>query len=428
MSVLSRRQLLTGAAALGLTIPLGALSGCGSSVSISPDPNELVLWYWARSVNPKLLGQAAEQIPGTSRRLRADVIGGTFDSKLRTSLSGHAYIPDISGINSNCSLYFPNEELFTDLNQFGAADRKDQFYDWKWQLGTTPSGRFCFWPMDTGPTGLYYRSDLFEKAGLPSDPEEVGAAITSWDGLIELGAKLRTDADIALISTALMVFNQYLNSSPERYFDKANKPLFENPGSAVRAAWDTAVKAAQAKMTGNLQTSTDQNSAWVSGKTAGHIEAVWWAEILKDTAPDTKGNWRLATQPGKAGNSGGSFLTVPTTCKDPEAAYAFLSWLTTPDNQADTFNEIQLFPSTPASFEGDKMKSEGGFFGPQDALQFFRKAAENVPTTYVSTYESQVTAFATEIANVESAGKDPERAWQDAVDETNRVLSKRGVI
>ncbi|MET0694040.1 MAG: ABC transporter substrate-binding protein, partial [Propionibacteriaceae bacterium] len=216
MSVLSRRQLLTGAAALGLTIPLGALSGCGSSVSISPDPNELVLWYWARSVNPKLLGQAAEQIPGTSRRLRADVIGGTFDSKLRTSLSGHAYIPDISGINSNCSLYFPNEELFTDLNQFGAADRKDQFYDWKWQLGTTPSGRFCFWPMDTGPTGLYYRSDLFEKAGLPSDPEEVGAAITSWDGLIELGAKLRTDADIALISTALMVFNQYLNSSPER--------------------------------------------------------------------------------------------------------------------------------------------------------------------------------------------------------------------
>jgi cellobiose transport system substrate-binding protein len=428
MPALSRRRFLTGAAALGLTTSLGALSGCGSSVSISPDPNELVLWYWARSINPKLLAQAAEQIPSTQRRLRADVIGGTFDSKLRTSLAGRAYIPDITGINSNCSLYFPNEELFTDLNQFGAADHKDQFYDWKWQLGTTPSGRFCFWPMDTGPTGLYYRSDLFEKAGLPTEPEEVGAAIRTWDELIELGTKLRADADVALISTALMVFNQYLNSSAERFFDQANQPLYENPDSAVRAAWDTAVKAVKAKMTGNLQTSTDQNSAWVSGKTAGHIEAVWWAEILKDTAPDTKGRWRLANQPGKAGNSGGSFLTVPTTCKDPAAAYAFLTWLTSPENQANTFNEIQLFPSTPASFEGGAMKSETGFFGPQDPLQFFRAAAEQVPTTFVSTYESQTTAFATEIANVESAGKDPERAWQDAVDESNRVLTKRGVL
>ncbi len=428
MPVLTRRQLLTGAAALGLTTSLGGLSGCGSSVSISTDPNELVLWYWNRSISPTLLAQAAKEIPDTRRRLRSDLIGGAFDTKLRTSLSGHAYIPDISGINSNCSLYFPNEELFTDFNQFGAADHKDQFYDWKWQLGTTPSGRMCFWPMDTGPTGLYYRSDLFKKAGLPSEPEEVGAAITTWDALVELGAKLRKDTDVGLISTALMVFTQYLNSSAERYFAPGNTPVFERTGSAVRAAWDTAVKAINARMTGNLQIPTDQNSAWVSGKTAGHIEAVWWAEILKDTAPDTKGSWRLASQPVKPGNSGGSFLTVPATCKDPEAAFAFLTWLTSPEKQASTFNEIQLFPSSPLSFEGGTMKSEGGFFGTQDALQFFRQAASQVPTTFVSPYESQVTAFATEIANVESAGKDPERGWQDAVDETNRVLKKRGVI
>ena len=90
---------------------------------------------------------------------------------------------------------------------------------------------------------------------------------------------------------------------------------------------------------------------------------------------------------------------------------------------------IFLFiPSSPLSFESGTMKSKGGFFGPQDALQFFRRAASQVPSTYVSPYESQVTAFGTEIANVESAGKDPERAWQDAVDEANRVLNKRGVI
>ena len=119
----------------------------------------------------------------------------------------------------------------------------------------------------------------------------------------------------------------------------------------------------------------------MSGKVAGHIEAVWWAEILADTAPDTTGKWRLADQPGTPGNSGGSFLAVQSTCKDPEAAFAFLSWLTTPANQAASFNDVQLFPSTPASFTGGQMTSDSGFFGPQDPLAFFARAAEAVPTT-----------------------------------------------
>lgn len=426
--LLSRRRLLGVAAALGLAGAVGPLSGCSRNVSISDDPNELVLWYWTRSISPTLLDQAAEQIPGTTKRLRADVIGGDFDTKLRTSLAGGAYIPDITAINSNCALYFTNEDKFIDLNELGAEKFKPEYFDWKWQLGTTPTGRFCFWPMDTGPTGLYYREDLFAAAGLPSDPDEVSAAVKTWDSFIELGSKLRADSDIALISDATVIFSQYLNASPERYFDSNDQPLYSKPDSAVRQAWDTAVQAIQAKITGNLQTSTDQNSAWVSGKLAGHIEAVWWAEILADTAPDTKGKWRLASQPVRPGNSGGSFLALPSTCKDPEAGFAFVSWLTTPDNQALTFNDVQLFPSTPASFTSGKMKSETGFFGTQDPLDFFSKAAEAVPTTFVSTYESQVSAFTTEITNVEAIGKDPEQAWNDAVELTDKILAKRGVI
>ena len=428
LAQLSRRRLLGLAAGLGLASAAGPLTGCGRSVSISDDPDELVLWYWNRSISTALLDQAAEQIPGTTRRLRADIIGGTFDTKLRTSLAGGAYIPDITAINSNAALYFTNEDKFLDLNDYGAEKFKPDFFDWKWQLGTTPTGRFCFWPMDTGPTGLYYREDLFEKAGLPSDPTEVSEAVETWDAFLELGSKLRAESDIPLISNSTVIFNQYINASPERYFDIDDKPLYSKPGSAVRQAWDTAVKAVQAKITGNLQTPTDQNSAWVSGKLAGHIEAVWWAQILTDTAPDTKGKWRLASQPVRPGNSGGSFLAVPATCKDPEAAFAFASWLTTPDNQALSFNELQLFPSTPASFTSGKMKSETGFFGSQDMLEFFRKAAEAVPTTFVSTYESQVSAFTTEITNVEAGGKDPEQAWDEAVDLTDKILAKRGVV
>ena len=57
---LSRRQLLTAAAGLGLAATAGPLAGCSRNVSISADPAELVLWYWNRSISPQLLTQAAE--------------------------------------------------------------------------------------------------------------------------------------------------------------------------------------------------------------------------------------------------------------------------------------------------------------------------------------------------------------------------------
>lgn len=426
---LSRRTLLgaltgAGAGALG-----AGLSGCGSSASISADPSELVFWFWSRlAVAPELLAEAGVSIPGSpEHRIRGDIIGGTFDTKLRTSLAGGAYVPDLTLINSNCALYFPAEEEFLDFNDLGGAQLVDRCYPWKVELGTTPSGRLCFWPYDTGPTGFYYRADLFEAAGLPTEPDQVSARIRTWDDWIELGTELAAGDGPAMVSNAGVVFSQFLNASAERYFDREDRPLFEVDGSAVREAWDTSVRAIEAGVTGNRQTSTDQTSAFVTGQTAGHLEAVWWMEVLATTAPDTQGLWRVAEQPVNPGNSGGSFVAIPRTCKNPEAAFAFATWLTTPENWIRAFNAIQLFPSTPAAFDGD-IRSDSEFFGDQDMLGFFSAAAERVPTAYISTHESLVTAFTTELDNVEIGAKTSEQAWREAVDQVNRVLRKRGVI
>ncbi|GAA1487280.1 ABC-type glycerol-3-phosphate transport system substrate-binding protein [Brachybacterium sacelli] len=268
----SRRSLLLGAGLL----PLG-LAGCGSDPSISEDPEELVLWYWDRSASPALLQQASEQIPSTDRHLRADVIGTTFDTKLRTSLAGNAYIPDITYINSNNALYFTNEDLFLDLEELGAGAVEEDFYAWKWDLGTTPSGRFCFFPLDIGPTGFFYRQDVFERAGLPNTPEEVSAAITTWHDWVALGAELREAADSFLVNDAQTVYEGFLNASPERYFDTDDTALYSKPDSAVRQAWDTAVAAIRAGVTAKIprDRTTDQNAAWASGRTAGNIGAAW---------------------------------------------------------------------------------------------------------------------------------------------------------
>jgi len=421
----SRRSLMLGAAGM---LPL-ALAGCGSDPSISEDPDELVLWFWDRSASRDLLEQASQKIPGTDRHLRADVIGTSFDTKLRTSLAGDAYIPDITYINSNNALYFTNEDLFLDLSELGAESVKDDFYEWKWDLGTTPSGRFCFFPLDIGPTGFFYRQDIFAEAGLPSTPEDVSAAITTWEDWIALGTELKGAGDAFLVNDALNVFEEFLNASPERFFDTDDKALYLQPDSAVRQAWDTSIAAIDAGVTAKIprERDTDRNAAWASGRTAGNIGAAWWAQVLQESAPDTAGAWRLASQPVRPGNSGGSFAALPHTCKDPEAALAFITWINSAENQAAAYEDVQLFPSTPASF--DELTYSGDFYGDQDPLAFFSTAAESVPSSFISNAETFIMGkFVLELSNVETSGKDPESAWNDALAQAERVLLKRGVF
>ncbi|GAA1487279.1 ABC-type glycerol-3-phosphate transport system substrate-binding protein [Brachybacterium sacelli] len=148
--------------------------------------------------------------------------------------------------------------------------------------------------------------------------------------------------------------------------------------------------------------------------------------MLEESAPDTAGAWRLASQPVRPGNNGGSFAALPHTCKDPEAAIAFLTWITSPANQAAAYEDVQLFPSTPASF--DQLDYSGEFYGGQDPLEFFSTAAESVPTSFISTWETVISGtFTLEITNVETSGKDPEAAWEDALTQAEKVLTKRGV-
>ena len=66
----------------------------------------------------------------------------------------------------------------------------------------------------------------------------------------------------------------------------------------------------------------------------------------------------------------------------------FATWITSPQNQTVAYEDVQLFPSTPASF--DELGYDGDFYGEQDPLDFFSSAAETVPTSFISTWETVI--------------------------------------
>lgn len=197
MAVSGRRLLALGAgAAAGGFGPVG----CGTQRSLG-DADEITLWTWDRSVSDELVARAETKgIPGAEDyRLSRTNIGGHFNTKVRTALVSKSLVPDIIGINSDVATYFPNQDVLVDLNDFGAAELKSRYLDWKWNECITPEGRMIAFPMDTGPTGLFYRTDLLPEAGITTDPKEVAARAPDWDGFIALGKELQKSRERAVI-------------------------------------------------------------------------------------------------------------------------------------------------------------------------------------------------------------------------------------
>jgi cellobiose transport system substrate-binding protein len=76
----------------------------------------------------------------------------------------------------------------------------------------------------------------------------------------------------------------------------------------------------------------------------------------------------------------------------------------------------------------DALTGTDPFFGDQVTIDVFGPAAENIPVAYESPYDSALSAsFYNELSNVETSGKDPAAAWDDAVSQARDLAAKEGV-
>ncbi|MGW0709874.1 ABC transporter substrate-binding protein [Streptomyces sp. NPDC002643] len=428
---MSRRRFLGAALGGGAGAALPLLTGCGTTGgSVSAGTDHLGIWYWQGSLSDKLLATAERGVPGVpGLKVKGSPIAGEYKAKIRTSLAARAYVPDMAVANSDVSVFFPDEQEFLDLRDLGADAVEDQYLDWKWKSGISPSGRMIGFPLDAGPTALYYRRDLFEKAGLPTEPDEVAEATSTWEKFLATGRALKAKAPQKpyLVSQISYVFRMALYQSPRQFVDADNR--FIGDQEHVKRAWDLAVETYRQGLSARLLDSTpDYNAAVSGGRVASMITAVWYINGLKQTAPKTSGLWRLTSLPGGPTNYGGSYVTVTRYCRDPEGAFAFLKWMLGPENQLKAYQEMALFPTTPAAYDQPAMRKGDPFFGGQIPVDVFGPAAEKAPVIFFSPYEGVAnTPVFQELTNVEKLGKNPDKAWRDAMNACERALSQLGV-
>ncbi|MGB6408551.1 MAG: extracellular solute-binding protein [Planococcus donghaensis] len=418
-------------AALALSLTLGACSGDEKSEGSGDGNEEVTLNFWSfGATNYEELAKAyEEENPNVTIKVKASETAEHHDA-LFTSLSAGSGAPDIAMLEVDQFDRFKEAQgSFENLYDLGAKDVQDQYLEWKWNAGENPEGDFLFGlPTDIGPKALYYRTDVFEAAGLPTDSSEVEALINSPEAFKEAGEKVLVETGKPFVDSIEMAYRAYLDASETTYLNPEGELLITESGNDVKKAYDYAVELNEAGVVGKFDMwSPEWANAVNNGEFAVELGAGWLKGWMEGNAPDAVGKWKVATLPTEfAANWGGSYLAIPNETDHAQEAYDFAEWLVSAENQLESFQSKGLFPSSPTVYEMDEFKSnEDEFFGGQVTSSVFAEAAQDIDAAVYKgvKYFPVNNEILTALKNVQN-GADPEKEWDEAVKRAQDLVNR----
>lgn len=412
---------------VGLVL-VSVLSACGGSddKKSSDGDVELTLWAWPGFGLADLAKEYEENNPGITINIQESEYGDVHEN-LITALASGSGAPDISAVDQGyLDRMQVNSQHFYNLYDYGAKDVEDDYLDWKWEQANNVEGDFLIGiPTDVGPMVMAYREDIFEEAGLPTDPEEVAKEISTWEEYIEAGRKLEEATGKKMINRTTDLYLGVLEQAQIQYFDEDENFVGESSEQNLRA-WDLASNATDISM--NLERDTTE---WAASLAAGDIATIllppWMLQNIKNAAPETEGLWNITFMPEGSGNFGGSFLTLPEQGNHPEEAYDFITWIMAPEQQLSIFKESGPFPSTPSVYEDPAIKElEDTFFNNPDLGVYYAEAAEEVVAGYRGIMHDPISQlFQDALTSIEDGSATPEEAWEEVIAETERQLDRQ---
>jgi cellobiose transport system substrate-binding protein len=342
-------------------------------------------------------------------------------TNLTTHLATGSGTADIEAVEVGyISQYTAQPDRFHNLLDLGADDLEGQWLDWKWQQALSKDGESLIGlGTDVGGMAMCYRRDLFEQAGLPVERDEVSALwAESWEDYVEVGRQYSaaTGGDYFFESSGNM-FRAMVEQADEGVYDREDNLVVESNPS-IGQAWDLTVEAIEAGMSNRLQAWTPEwNAGFNEGTFATIICPAWMTSYIETNAPDSAGLWDIATVPGGAGNMGGSHLVLPSQGEHPEEAYAFIEWLTAPEQQLKVFESTGNFPSTPELFEDPALTGlTKTYFNDAPVGQIFTAAAQAVEPQYQGPLQGDVLATIGQgLGRIEDGSQTPEEAWSQVL-------------
>ncbi|MGZ2486555.1 lactose/L-arabinose transport system substrate-binding protein [Rhizobium pisi] len=327
-----------------------ALLASGSAFAQSAN---LTIWSWnvAASALKSTLAGFNKQYPDIKITVEDLGNGQVFDKTLAACAAGGDGLPDIVSIeNFEAEIFWSRfPDCFANLKELGyTPDIQAKFPDFKRTELEVGDVAYAM-PWDSGPVAIFYRRDLYEKAGV--DP----STISTWDDFIAAGKKISAANPGVIMAQADFNgdsewFRMIANEQGCGYFSTDGQNITINQPACVASLQ----KVKEMKDAGTLTAANwdEKIQANTAGKAASQMYGGWYEGTVRSTSPDLKGKWGVYRMPSltadgpHAANLGGSSLAISATSANKEAAWKFVNYaLGTNEGQVTMLKEFGLVPS-----------------------------------------------------------------------------------
>lgn len=375
---------------LGATLVLvcliaGLMAACGSSTAGSSGPVTLTFWSWVPNLQ-QAVNQFQQTHPNIKIKLENVGSGSGEYTKLTNALKAGSGAPDVVQIEY---AFLPEFELgnkLVDLSQYGANDVKSKFVAWTWGQVSQGSKVYAI-PQDSGPMGLLYRADIFQKYHL--------AVPTTWTQYAQEAQQLHQDnpkismANFSASDGAWFTALAWQAGSQPFQVNGTNLTIHLDDIAALNVAdyWGPLIKSGAVSPMSDW--TNDWYAAFSNGTLATWVTAAWAPTDLATSASKSSGLWRAAPLPQwtageqASSNWGGSSDAVTAQSKYPAQAAEFAEWLNTNQQSVATLCEkLSLFPTQTAELSSSSFNTGVTFYGGQNVNQVFAQSSQEVNTSF----------------------------------------------
>lgn len=319
-------------------------------------------------------------------------IGTDYDVKMQTLVQNETDGPDVFYSDvKNVKLYI-NLGAWDNLSADPYNADTSDMEDYTVSLGSDDDGNLRAMSYQATPGGFWYKRDLAKKYLGTDDPDEISQMMSTVNGMLDVAEKIKTGsndqthmfasnndlwqfANYGIRKTAWVdadnnfVMDDYI---PE-YFDLAKK-VRDNDYDAGLDAWSDAWYASCA-----------------DDSVFGYAEPTWGLQyVIMTGAPDSKGNWGLASLPASYFN-GGSYLGIYTQAKNKDLAWLYIQFV------CGNHEYLKQYVTDKGDFTNSKTVNQevaADYAEPwcngQNTFAFFEDQISKINTSIVTQYDDQI--------------------------------------
>lgn len=304
--------------------------------------------------------------------------------KIEVGSTDKTSLPDIAMIEDYRVQYIVKNypQLFSEVGDILGSD-KDKFIKNKLDA-VTVDGKMYAVPFEAAPVLMFYRKDLFDKAGINTEN------IKTWDDYIEAGkkvVKISNQKLIPLTTTTDESYRLLLNQLNTSYFDKDGKVILNSEKSQK-------VLELMMKLYGNgLVYSYDSKDSLMNSIKNGNVASAMLGtnnvDFFMNSIPEQKGKWAImklpAFEPG--GNqsviSEGNNFAIISSSKNKKLAGEFCKFAAV-DSETESFNlkNHSLLSSYIPSYDEKIFLEPNEYFNNEKLWFLTRELSKQIPSIY----------------------------------------------